>query len=234
MTQPRPFLAKLALYAYIYASIDIKILNNYHGIVLIFSKFSQQAATAMANLLIHPLIKRTIMVSGMALSFLHLLCSMGLLSAIIIWLSLEFTAPLPSTLAFIIGIPCLGCTVAAILMFGVPRKEAFFAVIFIVLSTFIVLAGVSILGPFINLYTHEQPDLIGDFCNDCMFTGNRTESCIDSCHDECCFTNYSAPLVTVFIAFTSTALAVSVAAVLIGIVYLCTILSAQPEEKQKQ
>ncbi len=181
----------------------------------------------------HPLVRRAVMVSGIVISFLHLLCAMGLLSAIIIWLSLEFTAPLPSTLAFIIGIPCLGCTVAAILMFGVPRKEAFFSIIFILLSTFIVLAGVSILGPFINLYTHKEPTLIGDFCDDCIYTGNRTQSCVDNCHDECCFTNYSAPLVTVFIAFTSTALAVSIGAVLIGMVYLCTVLSAQPEKQVK-
>ena len=178
-------------------------------------------------------LKRAVVAFGMILSFIHMLCAMGLLSAIIIWLSLEFTAALPSTLAFIIGVPCLGCTVAAVLMFGVPRKEAFFSVIFIVLSTFIVLAGVSILGPFINLYTHEQSDLIGDFCDDCIYTGNRTVSCVDSCHDECCFTNYSAPLVRVFIAFTSAALAVSIGAVVVGMIYLCIVLSAQPEPKKK-
>lgn len=174
------------------------------------------------------------MVSGMVLSFLHLLCAMGLLSAIIIWLSLEFTAPLPSTLAFIIGIPCLGSAVAAILMFGVPRNECFFSLVFVFLSMFIVLAGASILGPFIDLYTHEQTDLIGDFCIDCSYTGNRTESCVENCHDECCFTNYSAPLVTVFIAFTSIALAVSLGAILIGALYMCSVLSASTQQEKQR
>ena len=179
------------------------------------------------------LFKKAIVVLGTIVSFLYLICTMGLLSSIIIWLSLEFTPALPSTLAFIIGVPCLASAIVGILMFGIPRREALFTVIFILLAIFTILAGVSVMGPFINLYTHERSDLIGEFCDDCDYIGKKTVICVDACHDECCFTNYSAPLVRVFIAFTATALAVSVAAVVIGFLHLYIVLNTNDDRRKK-
>ena len=174
---------------------------------------------------------KIIIVLGTIVSLFHLLCAMGLFSSIIIWLSLEFSAALPSALAFVIGIPCLVCAVISILMFGIQERATLFTVFYIILGVFILIAGISILAPFIQFYTHERSDLIGDFCDDCEYLGKRTLACIENCHDECCFTNYSAPLSRAFIAFTSVALVVSVASIGIGIANLCVHITSKDQKK---
>ena len=145
---------------------------------------------------------------------------MGLFSSIIIWISLEFTAALPSALAFVIGIPCLLCAVVFVLMFGIKERGVIFTVLYIILAVFIVIAAIAIMSPFIQFYNHERSDLIGVFCEDCDHLGRRTQRCVDECHDECCFTNFSAPLSRAFIAFTAFALTSGLASVIIGILNL--------------
>jgi hypothetical protein len=159
---------------------------------------------------------------------------MGLLSSIIIWLSLEFTPALPAALAFVIGIPCLACALVYILMFGIQERAVIFTVIYITIGIFLVVAGVSIMGPFIQLYTHEQSDLIGEFCTDCSHTGRKTLQCVQECHDECCFTNYSAPLSRAFVAFTAIALISSIANIVIGILNLIYIYMSSPSQKKSR
>ena len=178
-------------------------------------------------------VKKVIFVFGSLVSFLHLICAMVLLSSIIIWLSLEFTAPLPSALAFVVGIPCLLCSVMAILMLGVRRHNSIFGTIFLILAVVIIIAGLSILIPFALDYNHDQLDLLGEICVDCSYVGNRTMMCQDSCLHECCFTQYSAPLTRIFLASTIVALAVSVVAILTGIAHLCSTLN-NPERRKGQ
>lgn len=180
-------------------------------------------------------IARKILIAfGAVVAILHVLCAMGLFSSIIIWLSLQFTAALPSALAFIIGIPCLLCAIVSILMFGIKEKATLFTVLYIILGVFVLVAGVSIMSPFIQLYTHERSDLIGDFCTDCGHLGDHTMQCIDACHDECCFTNFSAPLSRAFIAFTAISLIASLVSITLGIINLIFIYKyTQNREKTR-
>lgn len=166
------------------------------------------------------LLRKILIAVGAVVSVFHVVCAMGLFSSIIIWLSLQFTAALPAAMAFVIGIPCLACVIASILMFGIKEKATIFTVVYIILGVFVVVAGISIMSPFIQLYTHERSDLIGDFCSDCNHLGAHTLQCVDGCHDECCFTNFSAPLSRAFIAFTAISLVASIASIVVGILNL--------------
>ena len=178
-------------------------------------------------------IRKVIFFFGSLVSFFHLVCAMVLFSSIIVWLSLEFTAPLPSALAFVVGIPCLLSSVTAILMLGVRRHNSIFGTIFLILAVVIIIAGVSILVPFTLDYNHDQLDLLGDICIDCGYVGNQTMTCKDSCLDECCFTQYSAPLTRIFLLSTLIALAVSIIAIITGIAHLCWMLN-NPERRKGQ
>lgn len=165
----------------------------------------------MANLA-----QKLLVTFGAVVSIFHLLCAMGLFSSIIIWLSLEFTAALPSALAFVIGIPCLICAIVYVVMFGIQERATIFTVLYIIIGVFILIAGIGIMSPFIQLYSHQRSDLIGDFCEDCNHVGRKTLQCVQDCYDECCFTNYSAPLTRAFIAFTVVALTASMGSIIIG------------------
>ena len=204
-----------------------------YGIYHIFVFISLILVERLLNTAMASTIKRGIFVFGSLVSFLHLVCAMVLFSSIIIWLSLEFTAPLPSALAFVVGIPCLLCSVMAILMLGVRRHNSIFGTIFLILAVVIIIAGVSILVPFALDYNHDQLDLLGEICVDCSYVGNRTIVCQDSCLDECCFTQYSAPLIRIFLASTIVALAVSLVAIFTGIAHLCWTLH-NPERRKGQ
>lgn len=178
--------------------------------------------------------KKVILVFGSLVSFLHLVCAMVLFSAIIVWLSLQFTVALPSALAFVVGIPCLLCSITAILMLGVRQHTSIFGIIFLILAVIIIIAGVAILTPFALAYNHDQLDLLGEICVDCSYVGNHTTMCQDSCLDECCFTQYSAPLTRIFLASTIVALAVSLVAILTGIAHLCSSTLQKAERRKGQ
>lgn len=119
-------------------------------------------------------------------------------------------------------------------MFGIPQRANILTLVYILLSLFIIFAGLAILGPFVVLYSDDQPEKIGDICEDCDHIGNRTQTCVDACHDECCFVNYSAPLSRVFIVLSAVALGVSVAGVTVGMLYICSIIRSPPSAKKKK
>ena len=171
---------------------------------------------------------------GAVVSLFHLLCAMGLFSTIIIWLSLEFTAGLPSALALIVGIPCLVSTISFVLMIGIKEKGVILSIPYIVVGVFIIVTGISLMTPFIELYSHENPDLIGDFCSDCDHVGAHTLQCVTLCNDECCFTNFSAPLSRALISFSAVAIGASLASVIIGILNLIYNFKYQQNQQQNR
>lgn len=170
---------------------------------------------------------------GAVVSLFHLLCAMGLFSTIIIWLSLEFTPGLPSALAFVVGIPCLASTLAFVLMVGIKERAVILTIPYIVLGIFIIATGISLMTPFIELYSHEDPDLIGEFCSDCNHVGAHTVQCVTNCNDECCFTNFSAPLSRALISFSAIAILASLISVVIGVLNLIYNLKYQNQQQQK-
>ena len=139
-------------------------------------------------------------------STLYLLCSMALLSTAIAWISLQFTPTLVAPLAFSVGFLSLMAAVIGILMEGVPRVTRFLGFTFLVLTVALILVSIGLLVPFILLYNGGNESLIGEYCDDCEQFGMRTQTCVDNCDDECCFTELSEPLAIVVIAAGGTSL----------------------------
>lgn len=151
-----------------------------------------------------------IVVLAAIVSTLYLISAMGLLSSIIAWLSLEFTADLPGALSFTVGVLALGAGLTAILMVGISRLRKCLGLLFLLLAIIVILAGVGLLTPFTINYIDTGDDAIGQICDDCEQLGMATIECVQLCKDECCFTDMSGPLSIVILAFTATALAASV------------------------
>lgn len=168
---------------------------------------------------------------GCVVSGLHLICAMVLISSIIAWLSLQFSSALPSALAFVVGVPCLICAIFSILMLGLPRHAGIFGTIFLILNIFIVLASAGLITPFILSYNHDMLTDIGTICTECRYTGNHTTVCVNNCLDECCFTEFSAPLTRVFLSFTGIAMVVSAVGVFIGLLHLF-LTKRQPDRRK--
>ena len=133
-------------------------------------------------------------------SILYLFCSMALLSAAVAWVSLQFTPTLIAPLAFGVGILSLLAAIIGILMEGVPRVTRCLGFTFLILTIALILISIALLVPFVLLYNGGSDSLIGEYCVNCDQFGSKTQTCVDNCDDECCFTDLSEPLATVLIA----------------------------------
>ena len=141
---------------------------------------------------------------------IYLLCSMVLLSSTVAWISLEFTPTLAGPLGFAIGILSLFAAIIGILMEGVTRITRCLGFTFLVLTVTLILVSIGLLVPFVLLYNGANQSLIGEYCDDCEQFGKKTQTCVDNCDDECCFTDMSEPLATVLIAAAGLSLLTSV------------------------
>ncbi len=144
-------------------------------------------------------------------AILFLLSAMFLLSSIIIWLSVEFSGPLPHILGFVVGILSLFDAFTAILMIGVSHMRKSLGFIFMIMSVITLLATVALLVPYILSFTA--------FCSDCDQT-ELTQECVEACNDECCFTNLSMPLAIIFIACSGVALLSSLLGFSVAVPYI--------------
>ena len=153
---------------------------------------------------------------------LFLLSSMFLLSSIIVWLSLEFSGPLPHILGFVVGVISLLDAFIAILMIGIPHLRKTLGFVFLIASVVSLFASIALLVPFILSFT--------TFCGDCTQMEHTLE-CVQACNDECCFTNLSLPLAIVFIVFTAITLLSSLAGIAVAVPYIWYAYNA-PDNKQ--
>ena len=154
---------------------------------------------------------------------LYLISSMGLFSSIIAWISLEFVVDYAGPLAFVIGTLSLAAAIVAILMVGISRLRQALLLLFVILAVITVLASLGLGVLFGLYYIGDEDDFIGgDICDDCEQLGMETQECVDSCNDECCFTDMSGPLAIVFLAFTATALIASILGLIIAVYQTCT------------
>ena len=146
-----------------------------------------------------------------AVSFL--LCGMVLLSSIIVWLSVEFSGPIPHALGFILGLLSLLNCVLAILMIGLAKVRKAFAVVFVIANVLSLLASVALFIPWVILYS--------EFCEGCT-EPEISPSCIQECSDEpeCCFRDTSRPLAVIFVVFSALCLLLSVVGVCVAVPYL--------------
>ena len=144
-------------------------------------------------------------------SLLYLISAMVLLSSIIAWLSVDFSGPLPHALGFAVGVLSLLGALIGILMVGIPHLRRTFGFIFLATTVVTLFACIGLIVPFIISFA--------SFCQDCD-QEERTRECLNSCDDECCFTDVSMPLAIIFIAFTGTALFTSILGTIIAVPYI--------------
>ncbi len=144
-------------------------------------------------------------------TILFLLAAMFLLSSIIIWLSIDFSGPLPHILGFVLGILSLLDALTAILMIGVSQMRKSLGFIFLIMSVVSLLASIALLVPYILSFT--------TFCNDCTEI-ELTQECVDACNDECCFMNYSMPLAIIFITCSGVTLLSSLLGFSVAVPYI--------------
>lgn len=142
-------------------------------------------------------------------SAIFLVSAMVLLSAIIIWISLEFSAPIPHALGFILGILSLINSIIAIMVIGVPRIRKTVAFIFLVTSAVSLLAGSALFIPWVLEYTK--------FCEDC---GEESLDCVSTCPSECCFTDKSRPLAFTLLVFSAIIIFMSIVGVAVAVPYM--------------
>ena len=95
-------------------------------------------------------------------------------------------------------------------MEGVTHFRRTLGFVFLLLTVGLILTNVGLLVSFIFIYSGGDSSLIGEIYSDCDGLGERTQSCVDECNDECCFTDMSEPLAAVLIAFTGISLITSV------------------------
>ena len=143
-------------------------------------------------------------------STIYLICAMVLFSSTVAWISLDFGTSLVAPLAIVTGVFSLAAAVVGILMEGVSRIRRCLGFMFLVLTVALILVSIGFLVPFILLYNGGNSSLIGELCVDCDRFGQRTQTCVDDCDDECCFTQLSEPLAVVFIASAGVSLLASV------------------------
>lgn len=146
----------------------------------------------------------------------YVACALILFSAIIAWLSLEFSSGLPSALCFTAGALSLLTGVVSVLLLAPERPKLFCTVVYPITSVLTAAATFGLLVSFSVLY---GPGSQLQACNQCPYRGSPTEQCIASCSDECCFTSMSTPLVDVIVATSSCVVLNSVFAFLFGSVY---------------
>ena len=156
------------------------------------------------------------------MALLYSVCSMGLLTCIIAWLSLEFSTILPSILAFVLGLLTLLAAFVAVLMTGFAQLSRVFGWLFLIMTVLIIMASVGLVVPFGLQYgTAGSTDMIGAICDDCEQQGMKTVECVELCQDECCFTDWSAPLSLGFIVLSGLAFFTGLAGIPAGLAHLC-------------
>ena len=141
---------------------------------------------------------------------LYILCSMVLISSGVAWISLQFTPTITAPLAFGVGSLSLLAAIVGILMEGVTRFTRCLGFTFLTLTASLILVSVGVLIPFVLLYNGANESLIGEYCYKCEQYGRRTQTCVDNCDDECCFTDTSETLATVIIAGAGVSLLTSI------------------------
>lgn len=149
--------------------------------------------------------------------FVYVLCALILFSAIIAWLSLEFSSGIPAALSFTAGALSLVTGAVSILLLTPQQPKLFCKVAYPLSSMATAAITFGLLVAFSVLY---GPDSELQMCNMCSSRGMATAQCIASCNDECCFTSMSAPLVDVIIATSSCVVLNSLFAFLFGTVYI--------------
>lgn len=170
-------------------------------------------------------------------NIIYLVCAMVLYSSIIAWLSLEFTAALPTAMAFIIGTLCLATALLGTIMFGGKETKDLFSALFILFSVFVLLASIGLLPPFASeFYSSSSDSSLGDTCNDCteLYGNDAPMECIRDCNDECCFTDYSSPLVRLLFSFVIVALVVSFVGIFVGAVHWYIVKRDSNKDKATQ
>lgn len=144
------------------------------------------------------------------LSAIFLVSAMVLLSSIIVWISLEFSGPIPHALGFILGILSLINCILSIVMIGVTRIRRTLAFVFLITSAVSLLAGIALFIPWVLKYA--------SFCEEC---GEQTPDCVNTCLEvECCFTSTSRPLAIIFVVFSALVLLASIVGVTLAIPYM--------------
>lgn len=135
---------------------------------------------------------------------------MVLFSSIVAWISLDFSNSLAAPLALVVGLLSILAAFVGILMTGVTRISRCLGFTFLLLTVALILTSIGLLVPFILLNNGGNQSLIGEYCDECDQFGKRTQTCVDDCDDECCFTNLSEPLATLLIASAGLSLIASV------------------------
>ena len=102
-----------------------------------------------------------------------------------------------------------------------------------ILTVAVILASVGLLVSFFLFYHDGNASLVGEFCDDCDQFGRRTQTCVDDCDDECCFTDTSEPLAIAFVAAVGLSLVASVVGLGTAVAHLCFAfrLSSQPRKR---
>jgi hypothetical protein len=168
-----------------------------------------------------------------AVATLLLLCSMALFSAAVAWISLDFSSTLAAPLAFVVGFLSFLAAVVGILMEGVTRITRCLGFTFLTLTVALILTSIGLLVPFVLIYNGGSESLIGEFCDGCDQFGKRTQTCVDDCDDECCFTNMSEPLAMVLIASAGLSLVTSVVGLGTAIAHLFFSFRLPPQSHKR-
>lgn len=170
-------------------------------------------------------------------NIIFLICAMVLYSSIIAWLSLEFTAALPTAMAFIVGTLCLVTAVLGTIMFGGKDTRDLFTALFILFSVFVLLASIGLLPPFTSeFYSSSADHSLGDTCKDCteLYGNDAPIECVRDCNDECCFTDFSSPLVRLLFVFVIIALVGSVIGIIVGAIHCYFVRRDSSKDKSTQ
>lgn len=168
-------------------------------------------------------------------NIIYLICAMVLYSSIIAWLSLQFTAALPAAMAFIIGTLCLATAILGTIMFGGKETRDLFTALYILFSVFVLLASIGLLPPFTSeFYSRSSDSSLGETCNGCraLYGNDAPVECVRDCNDECCFTDFSSPLVRLLFVCVLIALVVSFIGIIVGAVHLYFVRRDSKKDKK--
>lgn len=146
---------------------------------------------------------------GLVAAF-YVLSSMALLSSAVAWISLDFTPSFIAPLAFIVGVLSLLTAIVGILMEGVTRITQWLGFTFFIMTATLILVSIGLLVPFVLIYNGGNDSLIREYCNDCEQFGSKTQTCVDNCDDECCFTDLSETLAVILFVGAGTSLLTSI------------------------
>ena len=147
----------------------------------------------------------------------YVACALILFSAIIAWLSLQFSVDLPAALCFTAGALSLVTGATSVLLLA-PQKPNLFAKVVCPLASLVTAAAT--LGLLVAFSLSYGPRSELQVCSQCPLRGTASAECVAGCHDECCFTTLSEPLVNVIIATAACVVLNSLLSFLFGTVYI--------------